>query len=66
MTRFVVPDMECQGCVRAVTGAVQEVDPTASVHANLDSHIVEVVSSAPVAALSAAITAAGFTVDSAA
>ncbi len=66
MTRFVVPDMECQGCVKAVTGAVQGVDPAAKVAVNLDTKVVEVESQAAVAALSAAITEAGFTVESAA
>lgn len=66
MIRFVVPDMECQGCVRAVTGAVQEIDPAASVNADLTSHVVEIVSTAPADSLGAAITGAGFTVQAAA
>ncbi len=62
MTRFAIPDMTCQGCVGGVTRAVQAVDPVAHVAADLESHIVEITSAAPAAALAAAIADAGFTV----
>ena len=62
MTRFAIPDMTCQGCVGSVTRAVQAVDPAAQVAADLDSHSVEITSAATATALAAAITEAGFTV----
>lgn len=61
MTRFTVPDMTCGGCVKAITGAVQRLDPTATVKTNLDTHLVEIESAQPAAALMEAIDAAGFT-----
>jgi copper chaperone len=61
MTRFTVPDMTCGGCVKAITGAIQRLDPTARVTTNLDTHTVEIDSTRPAAALAEAIDAAGFT-----
>lgn len=61
MTRFTVPDMTCGGCVKAITGAVQRLDPQAKVTTNLDTQLVEIVSAQPAAALMEAIDAAGFT-----
>jgi copper chaperone len=61
MTRFTVPDMTCGGCVKAITGAIQRLDPTARVTTNLDTHLVEIDSTRPAAALAEAIDAAGFT-----
>jgi len=62
MIRFTIPDMTCGGCVASVTGAVQSVDATARLTANLESHTVEIASSATAEALAAAIADAGFTV----
>jgi copper chaperone len=53
--------MTCGGCVKAITGAVQRLDPKASVKTDLDTHLVEIESAQPAAALMAAIDAAGFT-----
>ena len=61
MTRFTVPDMTCGGCVKAITGAVQKLDPKATVRTNLETHLVEIESAQPAAALMDAIDAAGFT-----
>jgi len=61
MTRFSVPDMTCEGCVKAITAAVQRVDPGATVRADLASHVVEIGSGKPAAELAAAIDGAGFT-----
>jgi len=66
MTRFTVPDMTCGGCVKAITGAIQRLDPKAVVTTDLDTHRVEVASSQPEAALAAAIEDAGFTAQRAA
>jgi copper chaperone len=61
MTRFTVPDMTCGGCVKAITGAIQRLDPAAVVRADVDSHVVEIDSARPAADFAEAIDAAGFT-----
>ncbi len=61
MARFTVPDMTCGGCVKAITGAVQRLDPKATVKTDLETHLVEIDSTQPAAALMDAIDAAGFT-----
>ncbi len=66
MPVFRVPDMTCSGCVRAVTGAIQEIDADAKVDADLDSKQVNVTSNAASDALAAAMRDAGFTVEAAA
>jgi len=62
LTRFAIPDMTCKGCVASVTRAVQQVDPTAQVAADLESHTVQIESRSATEALAAAIAEAGFTV----
>lgn len=62
MPDFTVPDMTCQGCVRALTGALQDVDSAAVVQADVETKKVHVDSSASIDALAAAIRDAGFTV----
>ncbi len=62
MPDFVVSDMTCDGCVRAITKAVQAVDPAATVSADLVSKRVHVESTSPPADLAEAIDEAGFTV----
>ncbi len=61
MARFTVPDMTCGGCVKAITGAVQKLDPKATVKTDLETHLVEIDSTQTAAALMDAIDAAGFT-----
>jgi len=61
MTRFTVPDMTCGGCVKAITTAIQRIDPTAEIRTDLPSHMVEITSAKPSADLAAAIDGAGFT-----
>jgi copper chaperone len=58
--------MTCGGCVASVTRAVQAVDAAARLTADLESHTVEVASTAAAEALAAAIEDAGFTVQPAA
>ena len=65
MTRFTVPDMTCGGCVKAITAAVQRIDPAATVAADLPTHKVDITSSRPAAELAAAIDGAGFTAEAA-
>ncbi len=65
MTRFTVPDMTCNGCVKAITTAIQRIDPAATVQADLPSHKLEIQSTKPPADLAAAIDGAGFTAEAA-
>lgn len=62
MQEFSVQGMSCSHCVRAVTEAVQGVDPAAHVSVDLDAHRVTVGSTAPREQLAAAITDAGYDV----
>jgi copper chaperone len=59
---FEVQGMTCGHCERAVTQAVQGVDPTAQVRIDRAANRVEVQSEAPREALSAAIAEEGYTV----
>jgi copper chaperone len=61
MTIFHVPDMHCDGCVRAVRAAIAEADPRATVTIDLAAREVRVAGTAAPAALLAAINDAGFT-----
>ena len=62
MTRFAIPDMTCEGCVGSVTRAVQAIDATARVAADLESHTVAIDSPMAAETFAAAIADAGFTV----
>ncbi|HSM80260.1 MAG TPA: heavy-metal-associated domain-containing protein [Nodosilinea sp.] len=57
-----VPDMACGACASTITQAVQAVDPSAQVNANLDAKTVEITASVTAAALTEAIQQAGYTV----
>lgn len=57
--RFLIPGLRCGHCVRAVTAAVQALDPQARVEADLPTHRVSVHSEAARPALEAALRAAG-------
>ncbi len=61
MPSFHVPDMTCGGCVRAITNAVKDADPSAEVAADVPMHLVRIDSARPAEALLAAIRDAGFT-----
>lgn len=58
--QFHIETMTCGGCVRGVTRAIQSVDPAATVQADPATHVVEVTTDAPRAALVAALAEAGF------
>lgn len=60
MQIFHVPDMTCGGCVRAITNAVKDADPSAEIAADVPSHLVRIESTQPTAALIAAMREAGF------
>ncbi len=65
MPAFRVPDMSCDGCIRSLTAAVKDVDPGATLQANLDTKQVQVTSPAAPDALAEAMRDAGFTVEAA-
>lgn len=58
--QFNIENMTCGGCVRGVTRAIQSVDPVAQVSADLATHKVDVVTTAPRADLEAVLANAGF------
>ena len=60
MLEFNIPNMTCGHCVRAVTEAVQALDAQAAVHIDLPTQRLQVTSSAPRAAVVAALLEAGY------
>jgi copper chaperone len=60
MIEFDVQAMSCGHCVRAVTEALQEVDPAAKVDVDLAGKKVKVESAADRAKLAQALTDAGY------
>lgn len=60
MLELSLPTMTCGHCVKAVTAAVQAVDPAAQVQCDLAAHTVNIESGADPAALRAAVVAAGY------
>ncbi len=65
MIQFQVEGMSCNHCVGAITRAVQAVDPTAQVSADVPTQSVKVESGADRVALQQAIEEAGYPVKSA-
>ncbi len=61
MTAFSVPDMHCDGCVKAITSAIRGVSPEAKVVADLATKKVEVTATASADVLAEAMRDAGFT-----
>lgn len=62
MSQFRVPDIHCDGCIRALTGAVRDLDAAAILSANLETKLVTVETTASDVAVADAIRDAGFTV----
>jgi copper chaperone len=60
MLTFEIPNMSCGHCVRAITEAVQQADPAATVQPDLPAHRVAVETTAPREAVVAQLTAAGY------
>lgn len=60
MIQYEVPAMSCGGCARAITRAVQSIDPQARVEADVDTKRVSIASDADEAKLTAALTEAGY------
>ncbi len=63
MLDLTIPDMTCGGCARGVTAAIKSVDPLAELTIDIDSHRVQVTTSASAEAVKAAVVEAGFTPD---
>ncbi len=55
-----LPDMTCGGCAKAVTKAVQKLDPAAVVDADPPRHAARITTTAREADLREALAAAGF------
>lgn len=66
MLRFNVDGMSCGHCARAVTEAIQAIDPAAEVRVDLAAGTVEARTDADVQAVSRALDAAGYPVQAAA
>lgn len=65
MHELQVENMSCGHCVKAVTKAVQALDPAAQVQVDLASKTVKVESGSQLAAISSAIVDAGYPVSAA-
>ncbi|WP_407973400.1 heavy-metal-associated domain-containing protein (plasmid) [Burkholderia pyrrocinia] len=59
--QFSVKDMSCDHCARAITAAVAEVDPRASVEVDVDAKCVTVISDLQSGEIAKAIAKAGYT-----
>ncbi len=62
MSQFHVSDIHCDGCIRSMTSAVQDLDANATLRADLDTKLVTIKTTASDAAVAEAIRDAGFTV----
>jgi len=58
--KFHIENMTCGGCVRRVTAAVQAVDASATVSANVGEHSVDIQSTSTQQALMDALETAGY------
>jgi copper chaperone len=65
MSQFRVPDIHCDGCIRALTGAVRDLDDKATLQADLTTKLVRVETTAATEAVAEAMRDAGFTVEAA-
>jgi copper chaperone CopZ len=63
MVELTVNGMRCGPCARAVTEAVQSVDPVAGVQVDLDSKLVSIETDAEIDQIRAAIEGAGYQVE---
>ncbi|MFT4070204.1 heavy-metal-associated domain-containing protein [Paraburkholderia sp.] len=57
---FVIPDMTCGGCAKAVANALSRVDPAAEIDIDVPVKIARITSALPEERLIEAIEAAGF------
>jgi copper chaperone len=63
MLTFHIPDMHCDGCIRSLTKALQSVDQSATLQADLNACTVTANTTANRDAVAAAFEDAGFTVE---
>jgi copper chaperone len=61
MLQFEVNDMTCGHCIRAITMAVKDVAPEATVDIDLSGHLVRVGGASDAGKIEAAIREAGYT-----
>jgi copper chaperone len=57
---FQIDNMTCGGCARAVTAAIRDLDPQATVRADPPARLVEIQTARGEAEIRAALTTAGF------
>ena len=60
MTTFHIPDMSCGHCVGVITKTVKQLDPRATVEADLASHTVRIQSEKDPGTLATALAEAGY------
>jgi copper chaperone len=60
MHLFHVPGMNCGGCLRAITRAIQALDPQVRVEADLEARTIKVISAESEASLLNALSNGGF------
>lgn len=60
--QLMIPDMACSACVETITKAVQVIDPTAEINADVKTKQVSIETQANEASIRDAIAAAGYTV----
>ncbi len=60
MHQFHIPGMTCGGCLRAVTKALQALDPQAQVEGDLETRRIKVVSDREESLLLAALSKSGY------
>ncbi len=60
MIKYAVPDMTCGHCEATVTKAIKEVDPFASITADLETNTITVKASAEAGMISSALEQAGY------
>jgi copper chaperone len=60
MLELKLPDMSCNHCVAAISKTLKALDANATVHINLDAKSVRIASAASEAAITKALTEAGY------
>jgi copper chaperone len=60
MSKLNIPDMSCGHCVGVITKTVKALDAEAQIEVDLAQHTVELRTSAPLAAVQAALDEAGY------
>lgn len=58
-----IPSMACSACADTITKAVNALDATATVNADLSTKLVSITTSQPETAIKSAIAAAGYTAE---